>query len=438
MKRWARRTLKGVGIAVGVLVVADVVAAFVTSAMLRAEVARVRAVLGEISEEELKPRPLPDEENAAVPLLQVSEMMDELAGRDDGTFEAILNVCVPLDDETWAGSVRTAKNYFDQHPEVLALLRDGVSRPGLSLPWEERSGTVFASGNIRSLIHLPTAMARIALEEGDYRRAYDACALALRLGGVLEDSTDLIDALNRSSMLGVSIELLEQVMNATTPTESQAAAIVAELDADTLEPASVEAVRRQVRAGVASWEDRVAGSGANELYVQWFIKGNRLRMALGRLYLSPVCQPTRNLDVLSEMRMAPELFEMADKRWVDVGQRLKEMEAALPPWAFQARTALTCTRYPLQSRARAIAGMRCARAAVLLKRYKAEHGAYPDELPAEMQLADPFSDGVLLYAREGEGFVVYSVSANQVDDGGSDVHHTGTIFPEDLTFRCAN
>lgn len=66
------------------------------------------------------------------------------------------------------------------------------------------------------------------------------------------------------------------------------------------------------------------------------------------------------------------------------------------------------------------------RIAVALAERKAERGSYPDALDelvgerlGEVPL-DPFSGRPLVYRREGEGYLLYSIGANGRDDGGDD------------------
>ena len=58
-------------------------------------------------------------------------------------------------------------------------------------------------------------------------------------------------------------------------------------------------------------------------------------------------------------------------------------------------------------------------------RWRDTHGSYPDTLAqvaAEGPLPrDPMTGADLLYRREGQGFVLYSVGLNRQDDGGQDV-----------------
>ncbi len=69
--------------------------------------------------------------------------------------------------------------------------------------------------------------------------------------------------------------------------------------------------------------------------------------------------------------------------------------------------------------------MELTRLCAALAQFRAEHGAYPKELaelvPGVLQELpnDPYSGKPFVYSRDGEGFLLYSVGANSVDEGGS-------------------
>jgi hypothetical protein len=77
------------------------------------------------------------------------------------------------------------------------------------------------------------------------------------------------------------------------------------------------------------------------------------------------------------------------------------------------------------------AGLVLTRIAAALAVYRAEHGDYPETLaeltPAVLPepLLDRYNSQPPIYARRGEGYVLYSVFQNGVDDGGDDA--TGAI-----------
>jgi hypothetical protein len=68
---------------------------------------------------------------------------------------------------------------------------------------------------------------------------------------------------------------------------------------------------------------------------------------------------------------------------------------------------------------------RMARTVIALVRYKAEHETYPEAVDAlvpeycDAIETDPFVDEALVYRREKDGFVLYSVGPDETDNGGT-------------------
>ena len=59
------------------------------------------------------------------------------------------------------------------------------------------------------------------------------------------------------------------------------------------------------------------------------------------------------------------------------------------------------------------------RAGLAVLQHRDEQGAWPDALPKKAELVDPFPGEPLLYRPGSDGFVLYSVGANGVDDNGT-------------------
>ncbi|OQB35679.1 MAG: hypothetical protein BWY09_02206 [Candidatus Hydrogenedentes bacterium ADurb.Bin179] len=76
---------------------------------------------------------------------------------------------------------------------------------------------------------------------------------------------------------------------------------------------------------------------------------------------------------------------------------------------------------------------------VSLERYRLAHGAPPDRLDTliphylDAMPMDPFSQQPFHYRREGDGYMLYSVSANGIDDGG--VEGSSFYKEGDLVFQ---
>ena len=80
----------------------------------------------------------------------------------------------------------------------------------------------------------------------------------------------------------------------------------------------------------------------------------------------------------------------------------------------------------LTTQARCIAQLRAARAALALERMRLTKGELPD--PTKVALpTDPFTGQPLRFKKQGDGYVIYSVGENGVDDGGDE--------RKDITFR---
>ena len=64
-------------------------------------------------------------------------------------------------------------------------------------------------------------------------------------------------------------------------------------------------------------------------------------------------------------------------------------------------------------------------AVIAVLRYEKEKGEWPEGLEALVEAGyiksvpmDPYSDGALVYKKTDDGFTLYSISSNFVDDGG--------------------
>ena len=95
------------------------------------------------------------------------------------------------------------------------------------------------------------------------------------------------------------------------------------------------------------------------------------------------------------------------------------------PWyAFLSKMMLGGSEAAFMKTARVEAIILASRAGLACRLYKSRNGGYPERLedlvPALLPEVpiDPFTGKPLVYRREGEGFIVYSLGSNEKDDGG--------------------
>jgi hypothetical protein len=104
----------------------------------------------------------------------------------------------------------------------------------------------------------------------------------------------------------------------------------------------------------------------------------------------------------------------------------QDAEAPIQDPSFRFRNPLLSVLLPSLSRAthlttKSESNRRATLLVTHLKAYRQQYGTYPDSLnvfgDSEMVI-DPFTDESFAYHRDGDDFVLYSLSANGVDDGG--------------------
>ncbi len=147
-----------------------------------------------------------------------------------------------------------------------------------------------------------------------------------------------------------------------------------------------------------------------------------------------VLRPFLAFGLLQYLPADSQRLAAARRPWPDRIDAFGDVVGPPPSWIERIivpETALQYTnRRPMQMRwatmmANDIAVVRCARVAVAIERYRRVHD---DQLPnmltdltpglIDTMPIDPFSGKPLLYKRTATGYIVYSVGANRVDDGG--------------------
>ena len=138
------------------------------------------------------------------------------------------------------------------------------------------------------------------------------------------------------------------------------------------------------------------------------------------------------------LRNMAELIAAAHRPWP---QPLDATAADAPPPTEKPAGLLSGGAVFVRLTAETLALVRCTTLAIAVERYRLQHGelpaalyelcpAYIDSLPF-----DPFTGKELLFSRDEETYVVYSVGANRRDDGGSTIRKADENSPLDCGLR---
>jgi len=149
-----------------------------------------------------------------------------------------------------------------------------------------------------------------------------------------------------------------------------------------------------------------------------------------RLSRSPMAwlgRPIGRSMVTGYLETVPRMVELGDADYVRAQPLIDALEADAANWRahyLRHRSRILVAMVVPAWVRKAEARLAVAQVSFALRLYRAERGTYPESLgaltPAVLAEvpADPFTGKPLMYAREGDGFLLYSIGLNGADDGG--------------------
>jgi hypothetical protein len=465
--RLLRRGVQVVIVILIILVVVHTVLNVVLHRRVAAKLAEIKRAGGAITLSELMPDPVPDRENAAVhyfyalsimerPLAEESvDLLLVLSAFNDIsrprsmtsqrqrraangaapaplTLEKLPSGLVPRDVAVDDRGIQAATEYLEKvQPSVdtdgreieLAarhIFTSGKMARGLQVVKDAREldralllhdydlGVESVAGLIlprlarfRALSRWVASAAVLAAWDGDMNEAFDLVSSGLHIANGLRDEPILIAQLVRVAIGGIAIGAMYEIMDENCPPDEQVPMIVAELD---------------------KLRDREPFARA--------LQGERcFAIAQGRRLagLGYVARPFRLLDQLAYLEYMPEVIDLAALPAYESRHRFEELEhqvSTISKLKVTARLVIPAFARGLESQDRFVAQCDLAEMAMYLKQYKRKTGSYPEKPDAiapdyirELPV-DPFTGTPYVYRKEGEGFVLYSVARNSLDDGG--------------------
>jgi hypothetical protein len=141
------------------------------------------------------------------------------------------------------------------------------------------------------------------------------------------------------------------------------------------------------------------------------------------LWVKFVGWPVKRL-YIGALESYDQTFEIANKPWFEVNRRQESNEDSAMPTGYGVLADLLQPglRAALVAHARSLVSLRALRIANALAQYRDEHGREASglsdlSLPREATI-DPFSGEPLKLKHTDDGWLIYSVGINGIDDGG--------------------
>jgi len=271
---------------------------------------------------------------------------------------------------------------------------------------------------LRNLIFIGCAKAYLEAKTGNPDSAWDLILTQLKFADALRTEPVLVSKVVRMGMIRLSCDTITKLCEIAPPNAQQSGDIQNLLkDLDDIQTLihSIDAERLLI----GEW---VFNLTKDEMY-KANLQNNQKDDAglLHKLIIFGITfKPLFLADHAAYLRFMHEVVRFAERPYS------REQADALEKGVQKKRYILTSILTPKIFRLKVIhcemiAQLRIARAGLALLQHKQKQDALPATLEAlKLQnINDPFSDGSLLYKAEGQGFILYSVGADQKDNGGS-------------------
>jgi hypothetical protein len=420
-KRTVKRWAIGAAILIALALIANGFMVWLTDHRLQTRIAAIRAAGNPASIADLAPKPIPDDQNAAVYLERLKPQLGSFS-KDNARFLETSPVGKAFDERGDRGEpptpeqIAAIRSILDKYPEIDAGLASAAAcKQYASLA----NFTLGQRAFLEDLIDNRILYSRTAARFNDWRitvmiadgKAQEAAQLgleSLRLARLHDAEPLLVNYLLGLALRGFAAQDLYDAI-AAGPISPQ---LHAAIDEELVEQDDPQRVVRALKSERAYCVALTASIGMDSSFDQ----ANPILMKIvgwpmKRLYLGAVDSFDR-------------VFPLATKPWNEIWRTLSPTNSALPPTGdgILADLLMPTLKATFQSTARDLATLRSLRIFNALRQYAEQNGhearGLEDlSLPKEATI-DPFSGEPLKLKHTDDGWIVYSVMDNGVDDGG--------------------
>lgn len=365
--------------------------------------------------------PCPEGENGAV-LWKAAEELYVFRGEDTklltGIYQNLMRG-LPVAADAWTQAsklVEKNRKVLDLVPEIAAKPRFQYGDTGVKF-YEKRMPDAIKM--IRTMRLLGIEAVQIA-EKGDLAASLDKLRTGLRFAPKMAEESTLISFLIALSNAKTCLFFLNRSLSGREAGEALLLPLLGDLG-----PGQVDGWKARLKSGIR---------GERVLYLSFGLPPSPSAMQQGfggkglpaRLYywlISPLTKREIRLNLPNfaelEARALSPFYQTRDF-WKPFKDRMGDLPwyAALSKYLIPEMEAVSMKVATFD------ALVFTARAGIACRVFKGRTGQYPESLEALVPgllnevPTDPFTGKPLVYRREGDGFIVYSLGSNQKDDGG--------------------
>lgn len=413
-KRRLKRIGIWLGIVVGVLFIVNGIFALWTERQWQNRLAAIRAVGDPASIADLKPAPIPDDQNAAAILKKIdptikrlekafSKFSDSEVGKN---YEEMHDRGEPPTEE----QIRAIKDILTSHEEVTTAVDAAVaanqyaSQLDYSLDFERFNDELLESApKIRAIARYYDWKMRTLIADGRNEEAVLTGLQLLRLTRHYESEPTLVNHLITIACRGIAVDGIDHSLRSGPVATKTRKALDDELALHDDPQAAVRSLKTERAFSITSMEHMT----------------HNIHPALARLFGWPIKRYYVGALDFYDVQLG-----LAAEPWYKVGYGIGHAGLPKTPsgYGFLADTLLPARQAAHDAFNRELAMVRALRISNALASFREKHGREAEglkelSLPKEA-IIDPFSGLPLKVKLTDEGWVIYSVFKNGVDDGG--------------------
>lgn len=463
-----KKIMKWLGIGIGTLLVLIILASLIMNVIfgreLRQTMTKLKAEGRALTIAEIRPAPIPDDQNAAPLFQKAGEMLGPyMYGRPVLSVAPAIkelsdlissNNYSALDISTWPPAHREALSRLIQSPEVQQLftvLSEASQKPGYNnnLKYEDGANMLFPKlGSSRTMIRFLSIKAELAIQNGNTEEAWVTVLEGVKLADLLKQEPSLVGQLVCIACDKIMIDCMERMAGKTDIPADQARALIAELAKHTDAMPWLRAMDVE-RVAMGLWCYQTIQHGFsrdfNSLlgikpWVGWVLKYVYAPILKKEMVIFLTLQPQHQdyyklpyYQVAATIRNHPlkdqiSEYGLISKYYILINLLLPDLDGVVA------------------LKADHDAAVAVAQIGLALKLFKQKNGAYPDALdklaPEFLDTipVDPFTGKALIYRKGDAGFILYSLGKNQQDDNGIPKPlgpKTTGNEPYDIVWKCA-
>ena len=424
MQKRTVKVLKVIAIIFVVLGLIYAIAVSVSSSKLRQAYADLKKDGRPMEPSDVIPPEVPDTENAALLYESATLLLKAQPAAGENLLEDLGDISDKFIKESLdSDKLDEFKQLIGQDvvTQALSIIAQGTQRDScrFDLDYDDGLNTLLPHlSGLRNFTRILCAKAYLEAKTGNPDTAWDLLLTQLKFADALRTEPVLVSKVVRIAMIRLSCDTITKLCEIAPPNAQQSSDIQSLLkDLDDIRPLihSIDAERLLI----GEW---LFNLSKDEMY-----KANLQHSdeddagLLHKLIIFGITfKPLFLADHAAYMRYMHEGARFAERPYSPDEAEALEKELQ------KKRHIVTSMLAPALFRVKEIhfqmtAQLRIARAGLALLQYKQANNALPATLDAlKLQnINDPFSDGLLLYKTEEQGFVLYSVGPDQKDNDGS-------------------